>query len=406
MTLTIVTSACLSDAATAASLRPPRPEGSDAVLKAMARDLHIDEAAARRRLAAENEAARTEAAVVPTLGRTYAGSWFDPGSGKLVVNLTDATMAAAVRRGGALPRILPNGHGLTELNAIKTELDELAESEPSAVAGVRSWGVDPVTGRVVVTTLAGRERGKLAKRALAHGGAVRFETTTAPAVATEWADGGEGIQSGNTPCSLGFNARLTYSDLPGVSDPVIISAGHCATAAEAYGFGNARYEEPTKTSTILGRWWLVNRDHDWGVIGSIRTDYWSQGPWISLHTPFDGVLIVHGTQQRPIGSSICKSGFRTGITCGVIRNRGESVYQTDQHRTVYNLTRDTTCTRPGDSGGPRYTADGEAQGITSTSAPVSPTDDRCLQDIGQENRSWYVEITYIQGYTGARVTTG
>ncbi|WP_190094824.1 S1 family peptidase [Streptomyces melanogenes] len=398
----------LPGTAQAAPTRPGDPEGpSRAVLQAMERDLHLDATAARRRLADEAAAAKAEAALVPALGSAYAGSWFDAESGKLVVGITDTAHAQQVREGGAIPKATSPGFGLAELNAIKGRLDALAKATPSAAAGVLSWHVDPVADRVVVTILAGRAQGALAKAAAAAGPAVRFETATGSAVATvdDWTyvDGGEGILSGSEVCSLGYNARLTYPDLPGVSDPVIISAGHCLKDSTAVsGFGNSKIY-----SYSLGRWWMRDLNYDWGIIGSLSSR-WMQGPWISQHRPDDIPLIVHGTQQRPIGSSVCKSGRTTNITCGVIRWRGESVNQTDLGRVVFNLTRDTTCTEPGDSGGPHYSGDYsgniQAQGIGSTSQLTKSG--RCLQTIGQENRSWYVEIGYIQSYTGARILTG
>ena len=394
--------------AQATQAAPPRPGSSGGlspmILRAMQRDLHIDAATARRRVAAEAAAARAEAMLVPALGTAYAGSWFDAARGTLVVNIVDPAHAQQVRDGGATPKVLPDGFTLAKLNAIKAKLDALATATPSAAAGVASWHVDPVSNRVIVTIIAGHRRGLLAKTAAAAGEAVRFQTTSRPAAssADEWTfiDGGEGIQSGSQRCSVGFNARLTYPELPGVSDPVVISAGHCSEggSTDVLGYGNS-----PNIAVSLGRWWLRDLTYDWGIIGSIHPRWW-QGAWISQHTPDDVPLHVRGTQQRPIGSSICKSGVTTKITCGVIRARGESAYQSDTRRTVFNLTRDTTCAEKSDSGGPHYTPDVQAQGIGSTVEVITGTG-RCLQTIGQENRSWYVEISYIQSYTGARVMT-
>ncbi|WP_170991087.1 S1 family peptidase [Herbidospora galbida] len=377
--------------------RPPGPDGLAEVIKAMSRDLNIDEATARRRLVQEEAAATAEAALVPALGTAYGGSWFDARTGKLVVNITDQAKAAVVSARGATPRLLKNGYSMARLTAVKAKLDKLALTSPSSVKGVHSWSIDPVANRVVVTELAGDERGALAETALALGDAVRFETTTQPAVSSaDYLDGGEGINSGKD-CSLGFNARLTYSDLPGVSDPVVLSAGHCANLPTVTGYGNTRSDQPTRTSYPLGRWWLVNRDYDWGVIGSLDLQRWIQGPYIALHTPDDRFLQVRGTQQRPEGSSICKSGFMTRITCGVIDRRGQAVWIFNAGRTVFNLTGHTACSDPGDSGGPVYTADGQAQGIISASrVGCSGTGDKY---------GWYVEINHIQGVTGARVLT-
>lgn len=381
----------------------PEPTGvSPALLRAMERDLRLDEHAARRRLADEAAAAAVAAKLVPALGAAYAGSWFDAASGRLVVGITDPARAEQVRDEGATPAV--RRHSYAELMSVKDRMDALAKATPEAAAGVSSWRVDPMSDSVVLTTATGAPRGALAAEADTRSGAVRFETGAGATVAAgDFVDGGEGILTGTRRCSVGFNARLTYEGLPGVSDPVVISAGHCSVGATTVsGYGNS-----DTVAFSLGRWWMVDLDHDWAIAGAIDTSYWHQGAWISLHTLADDVLNVHGTQQRPIGSSVCKSGITTHITCGYIRARDETVVQSDTGRTVVGLTRDTTCQEPGDSGGPHYTADVQAQGVSSTSAVRRDASgrQRCLEVFGEENRSWYVEIGYIQGYTGARVVT-
>lgn len=190
---------------------------------------------------------------------------------------------------------------------------------------------------------------------------------------------------------MGFNASLTYSGST-TRYPTMMSAGHCAKADQVYGM----------RSILIGRWWFKDLSYDWALAGVTNTAYWMPGPWISLHDGNDGYMVVRGSQQRPIGSSVCKSGWTTKITCGVIKARNETVFKEDVQRWVYGVTRNTTCTEPGDSGGPTYSADGQAQGIVST---AYTTRGLCEGKFGRENRSWYVEVSLIQGYTGARVMT-
>jgi streptogrisin C len=384
--------------------RPDLPGVHPAVLLALQRDLRIDETTARRRLSDEVRAAAAEPGIARAVGPAYAGSWFDAATGKLVVAVTDAALAETVRARGARPEVVKHSHA--RLDAIKRHLDDLAGRRAGAAAGVAAWRVDPMTNRVVVTTLAGHPPGTLVAAARAHGDAVRFETTTGvPGAAADYVDGGERISSGSSQCSIGFNARLTYADIPGTSDPIIVTAGHCAeTGTDVYAYGNS-----PNVGFLLGRWWLRDVARDWAIAGVTEPHgHWTQGPWVALHTANDDYLTVRGTQQLPLGSSVCKSGTTTKVTCGVIRARNESVYQADRNRTVTGLTRHTGCLEKGDSGGPNYSGPGQAQGISSTAAlkydPVSRRH-RCLATFGQENQSWYAEITYIQAYTGARILT-
>ncbi|MFD0268836.1 S1 family peptidase [Streptomyces sp. NPDC127106] len=370
----------------------------------MQRDLNMDEPTARRRVADEARAAAVEAEIVPALGQAYAGSWFDPASGRLTIGITDPDLARQVAAAGANPKPMSYSYG--RLDSIKRELDDLAAKDPAAADGVAAWRVDPIRNRVVVTLLTGRPRSALAAAAGRHGNAVAFESTTHEAVSTaDYVDGGEKITSAGKACSIGFNARLTYSDLPGVSDPVVITAGHCAdtTSYDVYAYGQS-----PSVGIRLGRWWLRDFGRDWAVVGVTDRENWIQGPWVALHTANDDYATMFGTQQQPIGGTVCKSGITTKVTCGVIRARNETVRQSDTGRSVTGLTRHTACAEPGDSGGSNYTPASQAQGVTSTSTVMTDTSgrNRCLSVFGQENRGWYVEITYIQGYTGARILTG
>jgi streptogrisin D len=103
------------------------------------------------------------------LGTRAAGAYADS-SGRLVVNVTDATAAAQVRRAGAKARIV--AHSAATLDAATDVLDRTA-----AIAGT-SWKVDPVTNQVVVeadSTVTGAKRARLEKAVAGLGGAARID---------------------------------------------------------------------------------------------------------------------------------------------------------------------------------------------------------------------------------------
>ncbi|MBL1083750.1 S1 family peptidase [Streptomyces actinomycinicus] len=371
---------------------PPEPEGHEvrtAPIDELSRGLGLDRAAVRRLLADEEAAAATQRRLVPRLGSSYGGSWYDRKTRRLTVAVTDPALSRPVSEAGARVKVVK--HSRATLAAVQTELDDRARRDPSAAAGLAGWHVDEPTNTVVVDAVEGRPAGAVLKAARAHGAAVRVKSVAddLPRLSAAYLDGGETIIMPNlSTCSVGFNARM-YTN-----SPVMITAGHCADGGGPVVGFNGRG---------IGPWWFADRTYDWGVT-AVDTTQWEQGPWISRHTPDDSVYLVHGSFQAPVGTSVCKSGITTKVTCGIIRWRNETV-PLDNGKILYGMTRNTTCQEPGDSGGP-YFSGGQAQGV-ATAARYRRDNDHspwlCLSKYGLENVSWYQEINYILGYTGARL---
>ncbi|MFC8917618.1 S1 family peptidase [Streptomyces sp. NPDC047821] len=374
----------------------PRDPGDRKVLAApvdeLSRDLRLDGAAVEQLLADEAAAGDTQRRLASRLGSSYGGAWFDGKTGRLTVAVTDPALSHLVRDEGARVKVVK--HSRAGLGAVQTELDHLSRRDPRAAAGVAGWRVDEPTNTVVVTVIEGRPVGAVLKTAKAHGAAVRVETVTdPPRLTAEYLDGGERITMPNgSNCSVGFNAHIHWDATS--RSPVMITAGHCANGGSpVLGFNGWQ----------IGRWWLVDARYDWGITG-VDTVQWQQGPWISRHTADDAVYLVRGSVQAPIGGSVCKSGITTKVTCGVIRARNETVVL-DGGKTLYGMTRNTSCQEPGDSGGP-YFSGGQAQGVATAATTIRANEWSpwlCRAKFGQENISWYQEINYILGYTGSRL---
>jgi streptogrisin C len=78
---------------------------------------------------------------------------------------------------------------------------------------------------------------------------------------------------------------------------------------------------------------------------------------------YDGLYYyVHGSSEVPEGSSICRSGSTTGMWCGTVQAKNQTVNY--PQGTVFGLTQTNVCAEPGDSGGSWISAN-QAQGVTS-----------------------------------------
>src|SRR2546429_6232954 len=77
------------------------------------------------------------------LGARAAGTYLDASSGKMVISVTDADAASAVRAAGAVPKMVT--HSSTQLARLSADLYRALTFAGTA------WAVDPVTNQVVVS---------------------------------------------------------------------------------------------------------------------------------------------------------------------------------------------------------------------------------------------------------------
>lgn len=75
-----------------------------------------------------------------------------------------------------------------------------------------------------------------------------------------------------------------------------------------------------------------------------------------------GNVLVAGSQDAAVGSSICRSGRTSGWRCGTLLGRDETIVYAQG--SVSGLSRSNACAEPGDSGG-SWTSGNQAQGVTS-----------------------------------------
>jgi streptogrisin C len=317
----------------------------DPVVTAMARDLGLSKADARRQLSQEAAATRVAPKAKQAAGTSYGGSWFDPASGKLVVAVTDAHAVAAVRRTGAATAVV--AHTAGQLNSAKAAIDAVARKH-KAPAGVSSWRVDPRTSSVVIDVRADAAQEPAVRTFIAEAerrgttGIVTVHRTTAavPTTLSAGTVGGDPYYSHGIRCSIGFSVYGGF-----------VTAGHCSqVGAAVYGWDNS-YIGNFQAGTFPGN------DYSWVNVGS---GWWTVPVVLGWGTVSDA--LVRGSAEAPVGASVCRSGSTTHWHCGAILGKNETVNYSQG--SVYGLTETNVCAEPGDSGGSFISGD-QAQGVTS-----------------------------------------
>ncbi|RZS41137.1 streptogrisin C [Herbihabitans rhizosphaerae] len=319
-----------------AAATPTPTDVAPELLHAMQRDLGLDADQARSRLANEARAGAIESSLRGSLGEAFAGAWFD--AEKLVVGVTDASRADAVRTAGAEPRVVASS--LHRLDAAKAALDRTA-----APASVNGWYVDTPTNSLVVEVADDSAQAR-SFTANAHGVAVRTVVTEKARPLYDVRGGDAWYIGSSGRCSVGFSATGSSGSKH------FVTAGHCTeSGGTAYGYNRVAMG-PIRGSTFNSR-------GDYGKV-DVTSSQWTLRPLVKTAS---GTLTVRGSSEAAVGASVCRSGSTTGYRCGTIQAKNQTVNYPGV--TVGGLTRTSACAEPGDSGGSFITGAGQAQGMTS-----------------------------------------
>ncbi|GGO96365.1 alpha-lytic protease prodomain-containing protein [Wenjunlia tyrosinilytica] len=359
-----------SAASTAASA--DKVEYSAGLIHALQHDLGLTERQARVRLKREKAAAELAPKAEKAAGGAFGGSWFDPGTGRLVVGVTSAARAAKVRDAGAGAVIV--AHSAKELAATQAVLDARARAH-KAPAGVAGWHVDPRSSTVVVDVVKGEERTAPVREFIAaadKAGPVTVESkaTAAPRTFAAGTVGGDPYYTGNVRCSIGFSVYGGF-----------VTAGHCGSPWQAvYGWDRS-YMGNFQGSSFPGN------DYAWVNVGS---GWWTVPVVLGWGTVPDA--LVRGSWEAPIGSSICRSGSTSHWHCGQVQSKNDTVNYAQG--AVYEMTGTSVCAEGGDSGGSFITGD-QAQGVTSGG----------YGNCSSGGRTWFQPINEILRVYGLRLHT-
>ncbi|MBT2900806.1 S1 family peptidase [Streptomyces sp. McG3] len=323
--------------ASAAPTGSAEAPASTALLTAMQRDFGLTEGEAVARLADEKAATALESKAQRAAGSAFGGSWFDAKTGKLVVAVTNAEKAEAVRAAGAGTRLVE--HSAKQLDAAKARIDAL-----SAPSGVSSWHVDPATSSVVVNVVASEQRDNDVRSFVAkarEAGPVTVETTAeAPRTFAAGTVGGDPYYTGNVRCSIGFSVHGGF-----------VTAGHCGGAGQSVRGWDGSAIGNFQGSSFPGD------DYAWV---NVANGWWTVPVVIGWGTVSD--QLVRGSNEAPIGASICRSGSTTRWHCGNVLAKNETVNYSQG--AVHQMTKTSVCAEGGDSGGSFISGD-QAQGVTS-----------------------------------------
>ncbi|GAA2877550.1 alpha-lytic protease prodomain-containing protein [Streptosporangium fragile] len=312
---------------------PLTPKPAPAMLEALQRDLGLTAEQAIQRLANEERAAASESALAATLGDKFAGAWLNGDASQLSVATSDAAAADAIRAKGAQPVVV--GRTLAELNAVKDRIDQ---APAAAKAGASVWYVDVTTNSVAVLAKDQAAGEALVAAAGVDKNAVRVAVSPEQPQALINIVGGNAFYIGSSRCSIGFSVRRGTT-------PGFVTAGHC-------GRSGATTSNPS--GTFQGSSFPGN-DYAWvATPGHTPTPY--------VRGSGGANVLVSGSTQATVGSSICRSGSTTGWRCGVIQQHNATVSY--PQGTVTGLTRTSACAQPGDSGG-SFISGNQAQGVTS-----------------------------------------
>jgi streptogrisin C len=315
------------------------PEIAPGMLAAVSHDLRISSAQARIRMANEQRAIPVERSLRARLGTHYAGAWVSGATAKLVVATTDRRQVRTITEAGARAKVVR--HSLADLTAAQKALDKSARKR--AARGTAVWAVDVRGNRVLVRASEPGVARDFVTRSGAVEGLVRVVRSTERPRTYADLRGGDAFYAGSARCSIGF--AVTKGTRSG-----FVTAGHCGRRGTATKGYNRHAQGTFQGSSFPGNDYAwVTADSGWKATGYVKG-------------PGGTNVSVSGSDEVPVGSSVCRSGSTSGWHCGTVQQHGASV--TYSQGTVYGVTRTSVCADAGDSGGP-FVSGSQAQGTTS-----------------------------------------
>ena len=307
-------------------------------LSAMQRDFGLTADQARARVRKERWAQQTDRALRRTLGADYSGGWLNATGDQLTVAVTTAAAADKVRATGAEAKVVARSAGA--LDAVKARLDRAAARSTAAISGLY---VDVSANTVTVVARPGKEAA--AGAAVAGSGVARdavkvITLAEAPKPLFDLRGGDAYFINNQFRCSIGFSVQGGF-----------VTAGHCGAVGDTTAGSNRVAQGTVRASVFPG-------DGDFGFVQT--NNQWT--PTATVATSNQGVIPVAGSQEAPVGASVCRTGSTTGTHCGTIQAKNATVNYPEG--TVTGLTRTNVCAEGGDSGGSWISGD-QAQGVTS-----------------------------------------
>ncbi|MFC4853812.1 S1 family peptidase [Actinophytocola glycyrrhizae] len=257
--------------------------------------------------------------------------------------------AGVVALGGLVAVLLPQANAEQDAQDGVSAMDALTSLRQERIPGT-AWAVDPRTDRMIITadaTVTGDTWNDL-ERAVGAVGDDEARLRRSDGEFRLFAEGGDAIFSGNSRCSLGFNV-VTQDGSPG-----FLTAGHCGVAAEQW--SDAAGGAPVATVQEA----VFPGDGDFALLTYDDPDEEA----VSAVDVGDGQLFeITGVADAEVGQQVFRMGSTTGLFDGQVVGLDATVNYPEG--TVTGLIQTTVCAEPGDSGGPLFTEEGAAVGLTS-----------------------------------------
>ncbi|MFC8382762.1 S1 family peptidase [Nocardia sp. NPDC057272] len=346
------------------------------LIEAVTRDLKISPDEYLRRADVAQQVAAFSTTAQRQFPQVFAGSWLSD-QGNAVVALSHGPGADQAREAAQSAGFEVRNVAKSEstLRGEKTAFENwLAAAPPEISALVRGVVVDTVNNSIAVRV----QQAGLPLPSFIDPSRV---IVTAPPVAGERVDltatpvagdgngalaGGDGYASvigrSSLRCSLGFNGTDRSGNV------VNISAGHCNPDIESAGTGNAAavYEvNGDRAGAQLGTFQKsVLGEQDYSII-RVNDNARARFENNLVRIPGQAPIAVDGVATPVVGAPVCKSGARTGFSCGVINGVDQTVQVGDRQLTQSFSA--NICALPGDSGGAIVTGR-LALGISSASS--------------------------------------
>ncbi|GEM35035.1 serine protease [Nocardia neocaledoniensis NBRC 108232] len=346
------------------------------LVEAVTRDLKISPEEYLRRAEVAQQVAAFATTAQRQFPQSFAGAWLDD-AGNAVVALAqgpgaDEATTAAESAGFAVRNVAKSE---SALRGEKTAFENWLDSAPAEVSAlVRGVVIDPVNNAIAVRV----EQAGLPLPSFIDPSRV---VVTAPPVAGERVDltatpvagdgngalaGGDGYASvmgrSSLRCSLGFNGTDRSGNV------INISAGHCNPDLGSAGTGNAAaiYElNGDRAGAQLGTFQKsVLGEQDYSII-RVNDNARARFENNLVRVPGNAPIAVDGVATPVVGAPVCKSGSRTGFSCGIINGVDQTVQVGDRQLTQSFSA--NICALPGDSGGAIVTGR-QALGISSASS--------------------------------------
>lgn len=310
--------------------------------------------------------------------QVFAGSWLDE-NGKAVVALANGDGIDGARKAvsDAGFTVKDVAKSETTLRGEKNAFQKWLEGQPDTVAkSVRGVAINTMNNSIAVRV----DQAGLALPSFVDPAQVIVmavpptggEDATVPQADPVAGAGGGPLAAGDSyasvagrmslRCSLGFNGDLNGA-------VVNITAGHCDPNIPAAGGANAPGVYELAAGDHIGNQLgsfqksiLAAQDYSIVSINDQSRDRFSNN---LVRVPGAAPVAITGVADPVVGAPVCKSGSRTGFSCGVV-NAIDQTVQVGDHQQTQSFSANI-CALPGDSGGPIVTGT-LALGISSASS--------------------------------------